>query len=390
MDDPVQILYFETDPTDAQRIREILTYDSINYQLLVVVSQAGFKTALEDLSVNIILAGHPISSFSCQEALHACGKYSKRIPMIIIASELSEESAIELVSKGADDYILKDRLGRLPIAIRLALKNSQHEQEKQAFIDGLAVSEKKAADLLSNQNGTALREKAFQANLLDTIGQAAIATDLKGQVIFWNKAAEQIYGWTAHEAMHANIMNLIPSIESRDNAREIMAVLKAGRAWTGEFKAQHKNGRHFPAAITNSPIYDQHQKITGIIGISSDITDKKALEERLDSTSILAKIGIYDTDLVNNRIFWSNMTRQIHDVGPDYIPTVDHALSFFKEGFSRNAVTEAYQQAREDSTAFDLEVQMVTAEGNLGGSASSDSRSAFRVYVSVFTEVYRI
>jgi PAS domain S-box-containing protein len=125
------------------------------------------------------------------------------------------------------------------------------------------------------------QENRFKANLLNIIGQAAIATSHEGIVNYWNKAAENIYGWKAEEAIGKNIMQLTTHKENNEQANQIMKKLKKGQTWSGKFNVQKKDGTPFPAMVSNSPIFDEKNKLTGIIGISSDITNEIKKEELL-------------------------------------------------------------------------------------------------------------
>ncbi len=147
-------------------------------------------------------------------------------------------------------------------------------------INGKAIRMVGAMTDLSKQKKSD-QDNKFKANLLSTIGQAAIATDLEGTVNYWNHAAETIYGWTADEAIGKNIIDLTSSEDNRARAKEIMENLKEGLRWTGEFDVRRKDGAIFPVLVTNSPIYDDQQKLSGIIGISSDISEEIKNKELL-------------------------------------------------------------------------------------------------------------
>ncbi|MEO8764220.1 MAG: PAS domain S-box protein [Ginsengibacter sp.] len=124
-------------------------------------------------------------------------------------------------------------------------------------------------------------ENIFKVELLNTIGQAVIATSLDGVIIFWNKMAEKIYGWTVLEAIGKNIADLTPAQQSKEQAAEIMNELSQGHSWSGEFMVQGKDGRKFPAYVNDAPFYDRDNKLTGIIGISTDITEQKEADTRI-------------------------------------------------------------------------------------------------------------
>ncbi|HSK84317.1 MAG TPA: PAS domain S-box protein, partial [Rubrobacter sp.] len=119
----------------------------------------------------------------------------------------------------------------------------------------------------------------FQARLLDAVGQAIIATDLQGSIIYWNRAAEELYGWSKEEVMGRPIVEVTPSKEMLERAAEIMSELRAGRSWSGEFVVQRKDGSTFPAMVTDTPVHDEQGNLEGIIGVSTDITEIKKMEE---------------------------------------------------------------------------------------------------------------
>jgi PAS domain S-box-containing protein len=139
---------------------------------------------------------------------------------------------------------------------------------------------------VTNTRDTTVRKRAeeqirFQRRLLDAVGQAIIATDLQGRIIYWNRAAEELYGWSTEEVRGRPIMEVTPSEELLERAEEIMSELRAGRSWSGEFVVQRKGGNTFPAMVTDSPVYDEQGTLVGIIGVSTDLTElKKAKETR--------------------------------------------------------------------------------------------------------------
>lgn len=120
----------------------------------------------------------------------------------------------------------------------------------------------------------------FQSALLDSIGEAVIATDLPGRILYWNKAAETIYGWKAEEVLGENIINITTVAENKELGLEIMAALQQGKSWSGEFLVKHRDGHHFFAHVTDSCLRDQLGDLSVIIGVSSDLTEKKQLEEQ--------------------------------------------------------------------------------------------------------------
>ncbi len=135
------------------------------------------------------------------------------------------------------------------------------------------------------QSKKAEKRDQFQATLLNTIGQATIATDMLGKINFWNKAASAIYGWTEEEVMGKNIIEITTAQQTKERAEQIMHELMLGNNWSGEFMVKRKDGSEFPAYVTNALIYDQQQQLIGIIGVSSDITHRRQAEMLLKESN---------------------------------------------------------------------------------------------------------
>jgi diguanylate cyclase (GGDEF)-like protein/PAS domain S-box-containing protein len=115
---------------------------------------------------------------------------------------------------------------------------------------------------------------SIYVQMLDAVGEAVIATDLDGTVVYWNAAAEGLYGYRREDALGRQIADLTVADTSREQGIEIMAAVAAGRAWTGEFTVRDRAGRTFHARVTDAPIRDAAGEIVGIIGISRDITEE--------------------------------------------------------------------------------------------------------------------
>jgi len=129
--------------------------------------------------------------------------------------------------------------------------------------------------------------------LLDAVGQAAVAMNLSGTVVYWNVAAEKLYGWTSAEAVGQPLGSLLPAGTDASNdtdlpastdlleSADIVRTVLAGRSWTGETWVRRKDGTRVPVLVTDSPVIDSSGNVVGIIGVSADITDRLAAESAL-------------------------------------------------------------------------------------------------------------
>ncbi|HEY9667448.1 MAG TPA: PAS domain S-box protein, partial [Coleofasciculaceae cyanobacterium] len=146
----------------------------------------------------------------------------------------------------------------------------------------------------------------FQARLLDAVEQAVIATDLQGNITYWNRFAQVLYGWSADEVLGRLILEVTPASTTQAEAAEIFSQLQAGESWSGEFFVQRREGAIFPIMIVDSPIYDEQGVLSGIVGISMDITQLKQAEMALrDSEELFRQLAenirdiffVYSADL---------------------------------------------------------------------------------------------
>jgi PAS domain S-box-containing protein len=143
--------------------------------------------------------------------------------------------------------------------------------------------------------------------LLHALGHAVIATDVRGTVVFWNGAAEQLYGWPAAEAVGRDIAEVtVPEVSQRA-AAEIMAALREGRPWSGGFLVQRRHGEVLHALVTDSGVYRDGEMI-GIVGASLNLGDAvRPLMERSSDAALLVDehhVVTYASPAVTNLFGW--------------------------------------------------------------------------------------
>jgi PAS domain S-box-containing protein len=145
-------------------------------------------------------------------------------------------------------------------------------------------------------------EKAirFQAQLLDIVEQAVVAMDTSGAIIYWNRFAETLYGWSAAEVLGRDVLEVVIAADEQEGAAETMNQLRSGMSWSGEYRVQRRDGSRFPVLITASPIYAD-DKLVGIVGAATDISERKLAEEGqrflADASSVLGSSLDYEPTL---------------------------------------------------------------------------------------------
>ena len=143
--------------------------------------------------------------------------------------------------------------------------------------------------------------------MLQAIGHAVIATDTRGTVLYWNEAAEQLYGWPAADAVGRDITEVTVPELSQQAAAEIMAALREGRTWAGGFPVRRRGGEVLHALVTDSGVYRDGELI-GIVGASLNLGDAvRHLMERSSDAAVLVderQVVSYASPAVTNLFGW--------------------------------------------------------------------------------------
>jgi PAS domain S-box-containing protein len=124
----------------------------------------------------------------------------------------------------------------------------------------------------------------LQAQLLNAVGEAVIALDIEGRVLYWNTAAAEMYGWTEQEAMGRRLREMVVPESLRGRAEDIAAQLREGRNWTGQFVVRHRDGTTFPVEGTDTPVFGEDGDLVGVIGVLRDINKRESAEKRSPPT----------------------------------------------------------------------------------------------------------
>ncbi|PWS30876.1 PAS domain S-box protein [Pedobacter paludis] len=193
--------------------------------------------------------------------------------------------------------------------------------------------------------------------------------DLDGNFISVNTAGAKILGFTKDELDAKGLFDIVPK-ERHDYLKAYLAEIKNVGHVRGQMITNTKQGSKRIWMFSNV----LEQDINGdayVIGNAVDITDQYNLEidlkhtkDVLEQTNIVARVGGWELDLVKNKLYWTSMTKQIHEVSADYKPELATAINFYKEGESRNKITEVVDNAILNGGGWDLELQVVTAKGN--------------------------
>jgi PAS domain S-box-containing protein len=267
---PLRILLIEDNPADAELITYELRRAQVLHEALCVATKKAFLAELRKSPPDAIISDFSMPQFNALDALHALKAHRVEVPFILVTGSQSEEVAVECIKEGADDYILKSSLKRLPTALLSSVHRKRAERER-------------------TEAEQRIRE---QAALLNKARDAILVMDLNGAITFWNDGAERVYGWTSAEGQQLNATALSKPDDSR--FAEAMQRTLEQDEWHGELRHATRSGGDIFVESRWSLIRDNEGKPKSILIINSDITERKKLEmqflraQRLESIGTLA------------------------------------------------------------------------------------------------------
>lgn len=136
----LRIFILEDRPSDAELMERTLRSAGFAFVSKRTDTQQGFVEGLESFEPDIVLADQNLPSFSGDEALRIARETHPDIPVVIVTGSLGDEAAVELVKRGAQDYVLKENLARLPLAVRRAVEERAETRERQQTEEKLRLA----------------------------------------------------------------------------------------------------------------------------------------------------------------------------------------------------------------------------------------------------------
>lgn len=228
-----------------------------------------------------------------------------------------------------DEEIKKFTKGSAPGSVIKVVTRYLHKNGSTLFIESTVsnlLDDPFIQGFVSNFRDITKEVKATEikkhlAAIVSSSDDAIISKSLDGFITSWNRAAQNIYGYTPKEAIGKHISLIIPP-DLLHEEEKILNTLRKGRH-IDHFQTVRttKSGKQIHVSLSISPIKDDSGKVIGASKIARDITQQKKFEqtiqssrERLELAVDAGKIGIWDWDILNNQIIWTDRVYEIHGI----------------------------------------------------------------------------
>ncbi len=137
----INILHLEDESMDAYLAKKILERAKLDFEITVIETKQNFIELVNSNRYDLIIADHSLPQFTAMDALQYLNENKIGIPFILVTGTVSEDFAVGAMKEGAWDYILKDRLQRLPIAVTSVMERYYSQLERNKYIDELIAKE---------------------------------------------------------------------------------------------------------------------------------------------------------------------------------------------------------------------------------------------------------
>jgi PAS domain S-box-containing protein len=348
---PLKVLSLEDSDLDFEIICEQLTSAGYDLNISRAETESEFSSRINNDSYDIILADYNLPQFDAFEALKLCSKTCPEIPFICVSGSIGEIMAIELLKMGAVDYVIKDRLERLPFAVKRALEDAR---EKKAL--KLAQEELKKKE----ENFRTLTE-----NIPDII--ARFDKDLRH--IYVNPSIKKVTGISSDLYLGKTNEELGMPIEKVALWNKNMQyVFQTGKHVIFEFEFQSANATFYFSSML-VPEFDSDGNVCTILNITRDISENKKTEialrkseERLRDILFSSADWVWEVDESGKYTYGSQKANDFFELSQEEI-IGKTPFDFMPEDEAKRVATIFYEIVAQKTPIKDLENWNIGKDG---------------------------
>ncbi|MFB3926715.1 MAG: PAS domain S-box protein [Syntrophales bacterium] len=270
----LRILILEDAETDAELMEDELLRAGVSFLSFRAETREAFCRLIRDVKPDLILADYSLPVFDGRSALAIANEKCPDVPFIFVSGAMGEELAIELLKEGATDYVLKDRLSKLPAAVLRALREAEERTERKA-------AEKKLRD----------SEEKYRS-LVESTGDSIYMLDAAGRYLFANGQYLSRRGLLLAELIGRSYGDLHTLDEEKELNEKIKLVLETGE--TIQYENREPEGNRF-FLKSLSPVRNlETGKPFCVTVISKDITKRRRAEEELKKAHLELELRVRD------------------------------------------------------------------------------------------------
>src|SRR5215831_8838895 len=261
----LRFVLLEDDHADAALIQEGLAHSGMSIDWRHAVGEKDFRLALSAEPADLVLADYTLPGYDGLTALRVVRAQWPDVPFVFVSGSLGEERAIDALKSGATDYVLKDRLQRLPAVVQRALSEAHDRRERR-----------KAEDALEQQ-------RLLLSTLIDNLPDVVYAIDREQQLTIVNRALLDLVKLSRNSVLGKKVTQFSEIADVNEDGESIDAsVLRSGRSQTDRERAiLAKDGSLRWWSSSRIALRDQSGAVVGLVCASRDVTARRELEQEI-------------------------------------------------------------------------------------------------------------
>ncbi|MBN1378717.1 MAG: EAL domain-containing protein [Gammaproteobacteria bacterium] len=259
MSKSLKVLFIEDSVEDAKLAVAELVRGGFQTYFERVDSPVALQIALEKFNWDLLICDFSLLQINAEQALKLLDNSNKDIPFIVLTRSVKAEDAVNLMRRGAQDFLSKETLVRLVPAVErelreVAERRKRRKAEKRLKTLSLAVEQSPVSVAITDQNGI---------------------------IEYVNPKFEEITKFQFAEAIGRNLDFTVVSHSTEGIFNELWETVQRGKNWTGEFCNLKKDGEIFWEYANIAPLVDSDGLITNFVAVKEDITARRNYEEQL-------------------------------------------------------------------------------------------------------------
>ena len=257
----IHVLLLEDNPADAELSLRQLRRDGFQVEADIVRTPDEFKARIGSRTYDIILGDYRLPDWTGLDAVQWLRQAGIDLPFVLVSGTLGDDFAVECIKLGVTDYVIKDRLERLSVAVRRALSEDALRRERKRMEQALRESEK-------------------QYRLLFEINPHPMwVFDVKSlEILEVNEAAVLHYGYSRSDFLSMTIFDIRPP-EDVSLVRQAVSARASGRQDAERWKHRKRDGTVIDVEITSHDLSFHGRQ--AVLAQARDITERLRSEEKL-------------------------------------------------------------------------------------------------------------
>lgn len=344
----MRLLLLEDSEHDAELTIAALERECLAFEKRVVATRDDYLRALDDGPWSAIISDDQLPGFSGIEALRLLRERDADLPFIVHSGTIGETRAVEAMRAGANEYVMKDDLGRLAPALEREIRDAEARRERKRLERDLKAAE-------------ARYHRAFRNAPI-----GVCSGDAKGFITDANDEYCRMVGKPIDVVVGSHFTALIPGADIAASIARYEEFIRSPRLHDQfERRYRHPDGSLRIATVTISKVISDELEFESVVVLANDITALRIAEEssrlskdQLDEAQVIANVGSWEHDLVGNTISWSAGLRRVHGFGAEVKPDLERIYETILPE-DRESVRALLQAAAKASEPFSIDYRIL-------------------------------